>query len=76
MTNFHEFLKELEVPELTDFERDFLIPETIARIRFYKECFESLLPVCANEDNAVLIDGAVRKVVADPNIDHSVPTPN
>ena len=76
MSKFRDFLAELETSELSEFERGYLIPGTIARIQFYKDCFEKLLPICNNPDNALLIDGAVRKVVAaDTNIDPSVPTP-
>lgn len=75
MSKFREFITELESTELSDFERDHLIPATLDRMKFYKGYFEKLIPICDDVENATLIDGAVRQVVSDSNISPSVPTP-
>lgn len=67
--------KKIDSIELTDFERESLIPMIIDRIRYFLESLQRLLPLCDNQDTALLIDAAVRKVVANPQIDQAAEVP-
>jgi hypothetical protein len=49
---------------LTEFETSMLIPTTLANFQFYIEHLEKMLPACDSDDNASLIDGAVKEVCA------------
>jgi hypothetical protein len=75
MDDLNRLTKKLDAVDLNDFERESLIPRIIDCMRFYRESFNSLLPICDNPENALLIDAVVRQAVANPAIDPSVPTP-
>ena len=63
MKKSQELFKELEPTELNEFELEFLIPATLERLKYYKQRFEALLPLCDDEDTEILINGAVQKYV-------------
>ena len=70
-----EINRVLDSLDLTDFERETLLPMIIDRMRFYLSQFKALLPICENPENALFVDAVVRRVVANPAIDPNVPTP-
>lgn len=76
MKVLNKISKDLDILDLSDFEKESLIPTIISRMKFYRECFEKLIPVCNSEENAFLVDAAVRKCVSSPSIDSSETYPS
>lgn len=75
MDELNAINKKIDSIELTDFERESLIPMIIDRTRFFLDSLQKLLPLCDNQDTALLIDAAVRQVVANPQIDQAAQAP-
>ena len=57
------FLK-IDSVELTDFEKHYLIPGILNRLKFYQEQFEKIIPICDDPKNAALMDNAVLKALS------------
>ena len=56
--------QKIDSVELTDFEKNYLIPGILDRLKFYQEQFEKIIPICDDPKNGGLMDDAVRKALS------------
>ena len=72
MKELEKLIDEIDNLPLDNFEKTYLIPRVIENLKFYRESFKKILPICDKEENALIINNTVRQfVLAETNTNPS-----